>query len=88
MILDKKIPISKPNFDEREYQAVVSPLKSGWVVQGPKVLKFDQPQYNNFSNENKIFFESGCCRSPPSHKSLFSHMSPASEAMTTNLKIL
>lgn len=35
------IPITKPFFDEREEQAVREVLRSGWVVQGPKVREFE-----------------------------------------------
>ena len=37
-----KIPISKPYFGEAEQQAVVEPLATGWVVQGPKVAEFER----------------------------------------------
>jgi perosamine synthetase len=36
-----KIPITKPYFDEAERQAVIEPLESGWVAQGPKVKEFE-----------------------------------------------
>jgi perosamine synthetase len=37
-----KIPISKPFFGEEERRAVVEPLETGWVVQGPKVAEFEK----------------------------------------------
>jgi dTDP-4-amino-4,6-dideoxygalactose transaminase len=37
-----KIPISKPYFGEEEQQAVIEPLQTGWVVQGPKVAEFER----------------------------------------------
>lgn len=37
-----KIPISKPLMGEEEKAAVVQPLETGWVVQGPKVAEFEQ----------------------------------------------
>jgi dTDP-4-amino-4,6-dideoxygalactose transaminase len=37
-----KIPITRPCFDEAERQAIVEPLASGWVVQGPKVAEFER----------------------------------------------
>jgi dTDP-4-amino-4,6-dideoxygalactose transaminase len=37
-----RIPIAKPLFGEEELAAVVEPLKSGWVVQGPKVAEFER----------------------------------------------
>ncbi len=36
-----KIPIAKPLFDESEEQAILEPLRSGWVMQGPKVQEFE-----------------------------------------------
>ena len=37
-----KIPISKPYFGQEEKQAVLEPLETGWVVQGPKVIEFEK----------------------------------------------
>ncbi|HEY6140020.1 MAG TPA: DegT/DnrJ/EryC1/StrS family aminotransferase [Thermoanaerobaculia bacterium] len=36
-----KIPITKPFFGEEEERAVVEPLRSGWVAQGPRVAEFE-----------------------------------------------
>jgi perosamine synthetase len=36
-----KIPITKPFFDQAERLAVIEPLESGWVAQGPKVKAFE-----------------------------------------------
>ena len=37
-----RIPITKPYFGEEERKAVLEPLESGWVVQGPKVAEFER----------------------------------------------
>lgn len=37
-----RIPIAKPLFDEDEMQAILEPIKSGWVSQGPKVEEFEK----------------------------------------------
>lgn len=37
-----KIPITKPFFDKREQEAIMEPLTSGWLVQGPKVKEFEE----------------------------------------------
>ena len=37
-----KIPITKPCFGEEERKALLEPLESGWVVQGPKVAEFER----------------------------------------------
>lgn len=36
-----KLPITKPYFGEAEKQALMEPLETGWVVQGPKVAEFE-----------------------------------------------
>lgn len=36
-----KIPITKPYLDDEEAEAVSRVLKSGWLVQGPKVAEFE-----------------------------------------------
>lgn len=36
-----KIPITKTNFTENEYDIILQPLKDGWVVQGPFVNQFE-----------------------------------------------
>jgi len=38
----RKLPITKPCFDESDIAAIAGPLKSGWVVQGPNVKKFEE----------------------------------------------
>ncbi len=37
-----KIPVTKPFLGEEEERAVVEVLRSGWVVQGPKVAEFER----------------------------------------------
>ena len=37
-----KIPISKTYFDAADEEAILAPLRSGWVVQGPQVAEFEQ----------------------------------------------
>ena len=37
-----RIPITKAIFDEAEKEAIVKPLETGWVVQGPYVQEFEQ----------------------------------------------
>ena len=36
-----KIPITKPYFDSKEIKELVNTIRSGWVMQGPKVEKFE-----------------------------------------------
>ena len=42
MLNIRKLPITKPFFDEKDFEAVIGPLKTGWVVQGPNVKKFEE----------------------------------------------
>ena len=37
-----RIPISKPYFGEEERAAILQPLETGWVVQGPRVAEFER----------------------------------------------
>lgn len=37
-----KIPITKPFFDRSDREALAEPLTTGWIVQGPKVKKFEE----------------------------------------------
>lgn len=37
-----KLPITKPLFDNTEIELITEVLKSGWVVQGPKVAEFER----------------------------------------------
>jgi perosamine synthetase len=37
-----RIPITKPAIGEAEKRAIVEPLESGWVVQGPRVQEFER----------------------------------------------
>ena len=36
-----KIPIARTNLTKKEINSVLDPLKSGWLVQGPKVKEFE-----------------------------------------------
>jgi dTDP-4-amino-4,6-dideoxygalactose transaminase len=36
-----RIPITKPSFDNAEKEAILKPLETGWVVQGPNVHQFE-----------------------------------------------
>ena len=40
--MSMRIPISKPYFGDEERAAIVEPLETGWVVQGPKVAEFER----------------------------------------------
>lgn len=36
------IPLTKPFMDREDYEAVLAPLQSGWLVQGPEVARFEE----------------------------------------------
>ena len=36
------IPIARTNLTENEIESVLGPLRSGWLVQGPKVREFEE----------------------------------------------
>jgi perosamine synthetase len=40
--MSMRIPISRPYFGDEERAAIVEPLETGWVVQGPKVAEFER----------------------------------------------
>jgi dTDP-4-amino-4,6-dideoxygalactose transaminase len=54
-----KIPITRPVFGPEERAAVVKPLESGWVVQGPFVAEFEQ-KFSAFSGAAHSVATSSC----------------------------
>lgn len=55
----RTIPITKAIFDEEEKSAIVKPLETGWIVQGPNVKKFEQ-RFANFINSRHAKAVSNC----------------------------
>lgn len=53
------IPITKTIFGEEEKNAIVKPLETGWVVQGPNVAKF-QELFASFTKANYAHATSNC----------------------------
>lgn len=37
-----QVPIARTSLTEEEIQSVLGPLRSGWLVQGPKVREFEE----------------------------------------------
>jgi len=58
-ITPMKIPITKPVFGPEERAAVVKPLESGWVVQGPFVAEFER-KFAAFSSAANAIATSSC----------------------------
>jgi dTDP-4-amino-4,6-dideoxygalactose transaminase len=54
-----KIPIAKPEFTKKDFEAILEPLKSGWVVQGPKVKEFEE-KFKNFTGSKYALATSSC----------------------------
>lgn len=38
----REIPVTRPEYDEREIAALAEVIRSGWVTQGPKVAEFEK----------------------------------------------
>lgn len=57
--MNLSVPISKCLFTENEIQSVIEPLRSGWVVQGPKVLEFEESWSAFVGVEHSIAVSSG-----------------------------
>jgi dTDP-4-amino-4,6-dideoxygalactose transaminase len=55
----RRIPIAKPVFDKRDFEAVLKPLKSGWVVQGPFVNDFEE-RFASFTGAKYAVATSSC----------------------------
>lgn len=53
------IPIAKTEFSESEYENILKPLKSGWVVQGPYVNEFEY-KWNNYTGSEHSIAVSNC----------------------------
>lgn len=53
------IPITKTIFGEEEKQAMVKPLETGWVVQGPNVTKF-QEMFADFTKARFAHASTSC----------------------------
>lgn len=53
------IPITKTIFGDEEKEAIVKPLETGWVVQGPNVSQF-QTMFAEFTNSSFAHATSNC----------------------------
>jgi perosamine synthetase len=56
---DMKIPIARTSLTEDEIQSVLSPLRSGWLVQGPKVREFED-KWSAFTGVNHSIAVTSC----------------------------
>ena len=53
------IPIAKTNLLECEIQSVLEPLRSGWLVQGPKVREFEE-KWSSFTGAKNSIAVTSC----------------------------
>ena len=56
---EMNIPITKTIFGKEEAEAIVKPLETGWVVQGPNVAKF-QEMFANFTGAKHAHATTSC----------------------------
>ncbi len=54
-----KIPIAKTEFLKEDYENIIKPLKSGWVVQGHFVSEFEN-KWSKFTNSKNSIAVSSC----------------------------
>ncbi len=54
-----KIPITKTIFGKEEAEAIIRPLETGWVVQGPNVAKF-QEMFSEFTGAKHSHATTSC----------------------------
>ena len=54
-----KIPIARTNLLDSEIDSVLEPLKSGWLVQGPKVNEFED-KWSEFTDTSHSVAVSSC----------------------------
>jgi len=73
------IPITKTIFGREEAEAIVKPLESGWVVQGPNVAKF-QEMFSEFTGAKYSHATTSCTTAL--------HLGLESMKITTNDKVI
>jgi len=54
-----KIPITKPFIGEEERKAILEPLATGWIVQGPQVAEFEQ-SFSEFTKAKYAIATTSC----------------------------
>lgn len=54
-----KVPIARTSLTDSEIQSVLGPLKSGWLVQGPKVREFED-KWSEFTSAQESIAVTSC----------------------------
>ena len=57
--MDYRIPLFKLNFDNKEQEAILDTLRSGWISMGPKVIEFEN-KFASMLNVNYAAAFSNC----------------------------
>jgi dTDP-4-amino-4,6-dideoxygalactose transaminase len=55
----RRLPITKPFIGTEEMEAVQEPLRTGWLVQGPKVREFEE-KFRDFTGAKHALATSSC----------------------------
>ena len=58
-MIKRNIPITKAIFGKEEKDAIIKPLESGWVVQGPYVSKFEK-MFREFTKSKYAHATTSC----------------------------
>lgn len=59
MTVTRRLPITRPHIGEEEMEAVLAPLRSGWLVQGPYVAEFER-KFAAFTGADHALATSSC----------------------------
>ncbi|MGH2358605.1 MAG: DegT/DnrJ/EryC1/StrS family aminotransferase [Candidatus Limnocylindria bacterium] len=59
MTVTRRLPITRPHIGEEEMEAVLAPLRSGWLVQGPYVAEFER-KFADFIGAEHALATSSC----------------------------
>jgi len=80
-LLNRKIPIAKPNFDREEEKAVKEVLESGIIVQGPKTKAFEKEFAEYIGVEHAVAVTNGTIALDVALKAL--KVGPGDEVITS-----
>ena len=61
--MEASIPIARTSLTDEEVQSVIEPLRSGWLVQGPKVKEFED-KWRDFTGAPEAAAVTSCTTAP------------------------
>jgi len=76
------IPLFKPSLGQKEYQAVIKTLKSGWLGSGPKVAQFEKKMAQLTNTKHAIALNSATAAL---HLSLLTSIKPGDQVISPSL---